>query len=133
MAGEEKHFEVHGHVTGRNGRPLHGTRIVVWWAHIRERMELVSGETLEDGRYRIRYRIPEQATQPILLVVEASSEHLRAPLVSSLTEAQPDLKIDLRYEPHDQSEWVTLLRGIEPLLDGLKLSELVENSTHQDE
>ena len=42
------------------------------------------------------------------------------------------LEIDLSFEPPDQSEWATLVRSIEPLLDGLTLSELVENSTHQD-
>ena len=68
----------------------------------------------------------------ILLVVEAQSEHLDAPLFSPLTQAQPTLEIDLNFEPPDQSEWATLVRSIEPLLDGLKLSDLVENSTHQD-
>src|SRR5262249_43408747 len=48
------------------------------------------------------------------------------------TPAQADMKIDLAFEPPDQSEWVTLVRALEPLLDGLALGELVESSTHQD-
>jgi hypothetical protein len=42
------------------------------------------------------------------------------------------LDIDLNFETPDQSEWTLLVRSIEPSLDGLKLSDLVENSTNQD-
>jgi hypothetical protein len=80
----------------------------------------------------LRYRVPENAPQPLLLIVEALSEYLGTPLFSSLTQARPTLEIDLNFEPPDQSEWATLVRSIEPLLDGVKLSDLVENSTHQD-
>ena len=132
MDDDAKRYEIHGKVTGRNGRALHKARVILWWQHIRERRELGASETSEDGRYRIRYRIPEHAAQPVLLVVEVLSEHLDRPLFSPLTESQPDLEIDLHLEPHDPSEWASLLRGIEPLLDGLKLSELVENKSNQD-
>ena len=125
-------YEIHGTVRGRNSDPLRGARVIAWWQHIRERKELAAGATSEHGRYHLRYRIPENAPQPLLLVVEARSEHLDAPLFSALTQAQPDLEIDLNFEPPDQSEWAKLVRSIEPLLDGLKLSELIENSTHQD-
>ena len=107
-------------------------RVVVWWQHIRERAELAAGETSENGRYHLSYQIPENAPQPVLLVVEALSDHLDEPLPSPLTQAQPDLEIDLNFEPPDQSEWATLVRSIEPLLNGVTLAELVENSTHQD-
>lgn len=127
-----KVYEIHGTVTGRKGDPLRGARVVVWWQHIRERKEVAAGETSERGRYHLTYRIPENAPQPLLLVVEALSEYLDAPLLSPLTQAQPVLEVNLSFEPADQSEWATLVRSIEPLLDGLKLSELVENSTHQD-
>ena len=132
MDQKEKVYEIRGTVRGRNGDPLRGARVAVWWQHIRERKELVAGETSEQGRYHLSYKLPENAPQPLLLVVEALSEHLDVPLFSPLTQAQPDLEIDLNFEPPDQSEWATLVRSIEPLLDGLKLSELVENSTHQD-
>ncbi len=128
----EKLCEIRGTVTGRKGDPLRGARVVVWWQHIRERMELAAGETSERGTYHLRFGIPKNAPEPLLLVVEALSEYLDAPLLSPLTQAQPSLEIDLRFEPADQSEWATLVRSIAPLLDGLKLSELVENSTHQD-
>ena len=132
MDAKKKVYEIHGTVTGRNGEPLRDARVVVWWQHIRERKELAAGGTSERGTYRLTYEIPEHAPEPVLLVVEALSEHLDAPLLSLLTTAQADLEVDLAFEPADQSEWATLVRSIEPLLDGLKLSELVENSTHQD-
>ena len=132
MEQKEKVYEVHGTVRGRNSEPLRDARVVVWWQHIRERKELAAGETSEQGHYRLRYKIPEGAPQPLLLVVEALSEYLEAPLFSPLTQAQPDREIDLNLELPDRSEWATLGRSIELLLDGLKLSELVENSTHQD-
>jgi hypothetical protein len=132
MAESEKIYEIHGVVTGREGRLLRGARVVIWWQHIRERTNLAATETSEHGRYDIQYRVPETLAPPKLLLVEALSEYLDAPLYSPLTQAEPKLEINLRYEPHDQSEWATLVRAIDPLLEGVKLSELVENSTHQD-
>ncbi len=132
MDPKKKVFEIRGTVTGRKGEPLRDARVVVWWQHIRERKELVAGGTSERGTYRFTYEIPEHAPEPVLLVVEALSEYLDAPMLSPLTPAQADLEVDLAFEQADQSEWATLVRSIEPLLDGLKLSELVENSTHQD-
>ena len=124
--------EIRGTVRGRNGEPIHGARVVVWWQQIRERKELNAGATAEDGTYHLQCEIPEKAPAPPLLVVEARSEQLDGPLFSSLTQAQPTLEIDLELEPRDRSEWTTLARSIEPLLDGLQLSDLVENGTHQD-
>jgi len=131
MEKDRKAYEIHGTVTGRQGEPLRDARVVVWWQHIRERKELVEGKTSDDGTYHVKYDVPEHAPQPMLLVVEALSEYFDA-ILSPLTQAQPTLEIDLNFEPADQSEWATLVRSIEPLLDGLTLSELVENSTHQD-
>jgi fibronectin type 3 domain-containing protein len=124
--------EIHGTVKGHGGETLRQARVVVWWQRIRDRAELAAGETSEDGHYHLSYRIPENAPEPALLLVEARSEYLDEPLLSTLTQARPYLQIDLSYEPPDQSEWATLLRSIEPLLDGVTLAELVENSTHQD-
>ena len=125
-------YVVKGTVRGRNSEPLSDAHVIVWWQHIREREQLAAGETSEDGTYCLRYDVPENPPDPILLVVEAQSEHLDTPLFSPLTQAQPTLEIDLNFEPPDQSEWATMVRSIEPLLDGLKLSDLVENSTYQD-
>jgi Tc toxin complex TcA C-terminal TcB-binding domain/Neuraminidase-like domain/Salmonella virulence plasmid 28.1kDa A protein len=127
-----KIYEIRGVVTGRNGVPLSGARVVAWWKHIRGRTELVAGSTSERGTYLLRYELREDAPQPLLLIIEALSEHLEQPLLSPLTQAQKKLVINLEFEPRDQSEWAKLVRAIEPLLGGLKLSELVENSTHQD-
>ena len=132
MDKEGKDYTVRGTVRGRNGAPLRDARVVVWWQHIRERKELAAGGTSEHGCYHLSYRVSENAPPPQLLVVEALSEHLDAPLFSPLTQAQPDLQIDLTFEPLDQSEWATMVRSIAPLLDGLKLGDLVESSTHQD-
>ena len=132
MAESEKTYEIHGVVTGREGRLLSGARVVVWWQHIRERTKLAQTETSEHGRYDVEFRVPEALAQSMVLLVEALSEYLDAALYSPPTQAVPRLEINLRYEALDQSEWATLVRAIEPLLEGLKLSELVENSTHQD-
>ncbi len=132
MAPEENTFEVHGTVTGREGRPLDDARVTVWWQHLRRRNELTAGSTSEDGRYHLRYRLPEDAAQPVLLTVEAVSERLPRPLYSPLTQVAPQLEVDLHLEPRDQSEWATLVRSIEPFLGDLPLSELAENRTHHD-
>jgi len=129
---KEEAYEIHGVVTGKHGEPLHGARVVVWRQHIRERHELAAGQTNEDGRYHLRYEVPSEAGAPILILVEALSEYLDSPLYSQLTNAAADLEIDLHLDPKDQSEWATLLRALEPLLEGIPLAELVENSTHQD-
>jgi fibronectin type 3 domain-containing protein len=125
-------YELHGTVRGRNSTPLGGARVVVWRQQIRGRQQLVAGDADNNGAYQLRYEIPENTPLPLLLVVEALSEYLDAPLFSALTEARPSLEIDLDLEPPDQSEWTTLTGSITPLLDGLRLSDLVETSTHQD-
>jgi hypothetical protein len=132
MEHEEPSYEVTGIVTGRRGAPIGGARVVVWWQHIRERQELIAGSTTEAGHYSLRFSVPERAPQPVLVLVEALSEHLDAPLFSPLTKVQKSLEINLTYEPPDQSEWTVLVRSIEPLIHGLKLSELVEDKSHQD-
>jgi len=132
MEKQEKVYTVSGMVTGRKGLPVREARVVIWWQHMRDREELASGATSEQGKYSIRYKVPTSTTQPILLEVEALSEHLDAPLLSPLTQAQQKLVVNLAYESPDQSEWTKLVRGIEPQLHGVKLSDLVENSTHQD-
>lgn len=132
MDQEEKVYEIRGAVIGSNGAPLRAARVVVWWQQIRERKELAAGKTSGHGTYHLTYKVPKHAPQPLLLVVEALSKYLDAPLFSPLTQAQPTLQIDLNFEPPDQSEWATLVRSIEPLLGGLKLSELIESSTNQD-
>ena len=132
MESEENLYEIHGLVTGREGHPLDDARVTAWWQHIRGRRELAAGNTSDDGRYHVRYRIPDDAAEPVLVVVEAVSDRLDAPLSSPQTQAAPHLEIDLHYEPKDQSEWATLVRSIEPFLEGLALSDLVENHAHQD-
>lgn len=128
----EKTYEIHGLVTGRNGRPLEGARVTVWWQRIREREELTAGETSEHGHYLLRYEVPEHAPQPLLLVVEALPERMEAPLFSPLTQATPDLEVDLHLEPPDHLEWATLVRSIETLINGIRLSDLVQDTSHQD-
>ena len=132
MGESEKHYEIHGKITGPQGREVRGLHVTVWWQHIRRRVELAAGRADEDGNYRLRYRVPENAPQPVLIVVEARSEQLPAPIYSELTEAQPDQTLNLFAEETDQSEWATMVRAIERLLDGLKFNDLVENTDHQD-
>ena len=129
---DETLYEVTGIVGGPAGKPLAGVRVVVWWRQIRELRELAVGETFEDGRYRVRYALPEDAPGPVLIVVEALSEFFESRLFSQPTPAAPRLEIDLAFEPRDESQWATLVRAIEPLLDGLELDELVESDSHQD-
>jgi fibronectin type 3 domain-containing protein len=132
MSEKRKFYDVSGTITGRRGEGLRAARVVVWWQQIRERRELARGETSERGRYHLRYEIPENAPEPVLVIVEALSEYLAAPLLSPLTQAKPSLVINLNLEPPDESDWATLIRAMLPLLDGLKLSELMQDSTHQD-
>jgi hypothetical protein len=111
MAPNNNEYEVSGVVRGRHGDLLRHARVVVWWQQIRERKELAAGETSERGRFRLRYLVPEDAAEPLLLVLEALSEHLDAPLYSSVTAAKPTLEINLSFEAPDQSEWATLVRS----------------------
>jgi hypothetical protein len=125
-------YQISGTVRGRDGVLLRYARVVVWWQQIRDLRELAAGRTSEDGRYHLRYRFPEEAPRPYLIAVEALSEHLDSPLLSSVTAAQPTLEIDLNFEPHDQSEWAVLVRSIEPFLNGLTLAAITESTAHHD-
>lgn len=125
-------YRVRGTVTGMNGKALCGATVMVWWQRIREPLLLANGRTSEEGHYDLRYRLPDDAPARVLIVVEARAEQLDSPLTSPVTPAQPDLQIDLHAQPRDQSEWDTLLRTIEPLLDRLPLKEVVESAQHRD-
>lgn len=129
---KESFFEVYGVVTGIGGKAISGARIIVSRQLIRERLSLAEGLTSKEGRYRLRYTPPKDTPGQLLLVVEAHSRHLREPLTSPLTTANPSLQIDLGAEPVDQSEFTTMMRAIHPLLDRLPLLDVVENAQHQD-
>ncbi len=125
-------YQVHGTVTGRNGKELSNAIVMLWWQRIREPLLLAEGRTSEEGRYHLPYRLPDDAPGRVLLVVEARAKQLDAALASPVTPAQPDLQIDLHAQPRDPSEWDTLLRAIEPLLDRLPLRDVVESAQHRD-
>ena len=129
---QEQRYHVSGTVTGTDGAPLAHARVVVWWQQLRTRTELAAGETNRQGHYRLSYALSKARAQPLLVVIEARSEHLDAPLFSPPTKAQPELTVDLAVGPADHSEWAMLTTAIEPLLNGVKLDELVEDKTHQD-
>jgi hypothetical protein len=124
--------KVQGVVTGKGGEPAKGARIAVWWQQIRGRQELAAGEASPEGRYELQVPIPANAPDPALIVVEALSEYLDAPLFSPLTRAGAVVEIDLELEQPDDSEWATLVKTLTPSLGGLKLTDLVEDRTHQD-
>ena len=65
-------------------------------------------------------------------VVEARSPFLEEALVLPPTQAQQNQVIDLHLAPRDASEWASLVNSIIPPVGDVNLSELVENSTHQD-
>jgi hypothetical protein len=132
MSEKTRRYVVHGTVKDANGRELSGAKVVLLWERIRKSRILASGKTTEEGTYRLRYSPPDDAPEPLLILVEVSSPRLRKPLKSSPAAAQPDLLVDLQVEPEDRSEFTTLVRTIEPLLDGLPLSDVVESSEHQD-
>ncbi len=124
-------FEVHGTVTGHEGRPVEGARVVVWHRRLRDRRELVAGETDERGGYRVRFH-HEKSPERLLIEVEAHGGGLREPLRSALTPAAADLQVDLNEDAPDTSEWTTLTNAIRPALEGLQLASLVENDSHRD-
>jgi hypothetical protein len=128
----KKTYEIRGTVTGEKQSPLQNARVVVWRKQIRERTELAAGSTSVHGNYVLRYEVGAAEKQPFLIYVEALSEYLDRPLYSPPTRAQQTLEINLSYETPDQSEWTELIRSLDPLLDGLKLSELVEDRAQQD-
>jgi len=125
-------FEVHGTVTVPQDCDASRIEITVWWQHIRRRLPLGTANASSDGSYSVRYQVPENAPQPLLIVVEAISKDLPAPLFSPLTEAQPDLLVNLSANQPDNSEWATLVSSIDKFLDGLKLTDLIENTDHED-
>src|SRR5579863_2847073 len=125
-------YRIHGLVTDANGKGVSGASITVWWQRIRERVRLAQDRTSEQGNYELRYRLPEDAPGKVLVGVEAQGGGLTAPLESAQTVAAPDLSINLNAPPVDASQYGTLLRSVTPLLQGLSLTDLVENDAHQD-
>lgn len=129
----EKPFEVHGLITDATGREISGAHVTVWWHRIRSRVKLAEGHTSEEGQYRITYQPPDDAPRPLLITVEAThSQHISGTIESSLTPSQPDLQIDLAEQPHDRSEFTTIRRAMEPLLQNLNLTDIVESEDHHD-
>jgi len=129
---EKKQYFVHGTVTEVSGKELSGAEVIVSWQRMRERLQLGKGRSSEEGRYQIRYSLPEDVLGQVLIVVEVRSKRLSVPLESPLTPVQPDLQIDLAVQPRDSSEFATLLRAIEAQLDRIPLLDVVENAEHHD-
>jgi hypothetical protein len=125
-------YEVEGTITGVEGHGLHGARVVVAWQHVRRQVELGSALTSDCGDYCIRYRLPCEAPGPVLLVVEAHEDVLEAPLRSQLLEARPKLRVDLEATARDRSELAALEAAVRPFLDGLELTDLVEDDRYHD-
>jgi hypothetical protein len=125
-------FCVHGTITDAQGKAVSGAAVVLWWQHIRDRTTLARGKTSPRGTYQLDFFMPAGATAQVLVQVEANSAKFAAPLQSALTPAQQDLQVDLSARPPDSSEYTTLLRAIDPLLEKLTLLEVVENADHHD-
>jgi hypothetical protein len=103
MTPADNDYHVHGVVTDANGQEVSGASITLWWQRIRERVRLAHDRTSEEGRYALRYRLPDDAPGKVLVVVEAQGGGLTAPLESSQTVAAPDLSINLTALPADPS------------------------------
>jgi Tc toxin complex TcA C-terminal TcB-binding domain/Neuraminidase-like domain/Salmonella virulence plasmid 28.1kDa A protein len=129
---DDERFQVHGTVTDEDGRELSYAEVIVWQQRLRERRRLAEGRTDQAGRYRISYRPPEDAPGRLLIVVTVRSSRLRMLLESPVTQAQPDLRVDLEAQPRDSSQHASLLRAISPLLEGLALVDVVESEEHRD-
>ena len=125
-------YVVHGTVTAADGTPVQRADVKVWRQRIRSRAVLVSGHSARDGSYRLTYQPPANLVGKLLIVVEASASMLSGPIELALTEAQPDLQVDLHPPIADQSEFSRLSQDSVALLDGLGLADLVENDVHQD-
>ena len=121
-----------GLVKTASGREASHAEITVWWQRIRDRVRLAEGRASEEGRYELTYKVPEDAPDKVLIVVEARGGGLEQPLISSLRASVAKLTIDLTEPPLDASLYATLVSALEPLLGGLDLSALVEDADHQD-
>jgi hypothetical protein len=128
----EEEYRVHGWITGEDGQELSYAEVVVWQQRLRDRVRLGEDKADEEGRYCISYRPPDDATGKLLIVVGARADGLKMPLESPVTEAQKDQEIDLEAQPRDRSEHATLVRAIDPLLEGLSLTDIVESDEHHD-
>jgi Tc toxin complex TcA C-terminal TcB-binding domain/Neuraminidase-like domain/Salmonella virulence plasmid 28.1kDa A protein len=129
---DEQRYRVHGTITDEDGRELSHAAVTVWHQLMRDRRTLAEGRADEDGRYRISYEPPEHAPGKLLIVVGARPHRRRIVLESPVTEATPDLELDLELQPRDASEHATLERQIQPLLEGLPLVDVVETDEHHD-
>jgi hypothetical protein len=106
--------------------------VILWQQRIRDRRSLKTRHTSDEGNYHISYRPPEDTRGKLLIVVEVRSRHFDAPIKSPITVAEPDLRIDLEAQPLDRSEYATLLRAIDPLLEDLTLLDVVETDQLHD-
>src|SRR5690348_7401873 len=116
---DEQRYRVHGSITDEDGRELSHAAVTVYQRHLRGRRTLAEGRADEDGRYRISYEPPEHVPGKLLIVVAARPRKKRIAIESPLTEAAPDLQVDLELQPRDSSEHATIERQIHALLEGL--------------
>ncbi|HEY4088381.1 MAG TPA: neuraminidase-like domain-containing protein [Bryobacteraceae bacterium] len=119
---------MHGRITAQGGAPWSGG-VTVFQQHIRKQTALGQGQTAADGSYSIRYAVPPDAPDPLLIVVQAAMQPV---LTSPLFEAAADLEVNLSVDTPDLSEWTTVNASMTKLLEGLAVPDLVENGDHQD-
>jgi hypothetical protein len=132
LESREDDFEVHGKVTDADGFEVSYAEIIVWQQRIRDRRQLRTGRADEEGRYHLEFGDPEEGPRRLLMVVEARSERLRAPLESSVLPAQQHLQVDLTASPADTSEFGVLRYAVVEQLGDLVLTDVVEDPEHQD-
>jgi hypothetical protein len=125
-------YTVHGSVTDARGEAIHKAEVVVGWQRMRDLVVLAKGRTTERGHYELKYRLPEHATPPVLIIVEARSKRLKDALRSPLNPVQPDLQIDLAAAPRDESEFATLAGMLQPQIEPLALTDVGETAEHAD-
>ncbi len=132
MKKHNRSYILQGRITNAEDKEISHAEIIVWWQHIRKRVQLAETKSTEEGHYEVHYTVPDDAPGKVLLVVEVKDNSLSAPLFSQPTPAAPKLTINLSEQAIDSSEYASLLRAVLPLLSGLPLTALVEDSTHQD-
>ncbi len=129
---ERRHISVHGTVTDAAGKPVEGAEVALFRQRLRTRDRMANGTSTDDGRYRLEFTLPDDAPGQLLVVAEARSERLVAPIESMPTPVSADTVINLAEPLNDPSLYGALLRTSTLLLNGLSLLDVVENGDHQD-
>lgn len=133
-------FSVEGQVFWSDGRPAPNLVVRSFDKDLRNEQELGTAVTDKEGLYQIKYsatkfsRAEKDTADLIVRAYDDKNDVIGSSFPPIIFNSQPEETVDisLNSDVRGLSEYEVMIKELTPLLEDVRLSELVENEEHQD-